>query len=129
MRIVGLVVAFALGTLVGVLGAFVHSMQPRVLGIPLPAGLLLALAAHVGVLVSTGLLFRTRVAIAAPAAGWLIAAFLFSIARPEGDLVVTASFVGYGFLLGGAILIGLSLAVQYAPLPSRPATVRRRELT
>jgi hypothetical protein len=130
VRIPALMFAVLLGMVVGVYGSFVHQMQPRVGSVSLPAGLLLALAAELGLLVSTGLLLRSRFAVLAPAAGWLLTAFVFAVPRREGDLVVTSAAVGYLFLLGGSLLIGLALAMPYdvrrRPRPPRAPTLDLR---
>jgi hypothetical protein len=112
-RILALVVLAALGAATGILGAFVHDVSYELLGIGLPVGLFLALAlAAVGYLLA-GWVLRNRLAVLAPGLGWLVPALAMAVPRPEGDLVVAANAAGYAFLLGGSVLIGLSLAMPY----------------
>lgn len=121
VRVLGALVAGALGIGVGLLGALAHSMSVRMLGLSLPVGLLPALAGLAGLLVGTGTILRSRLVLLAPAAGWALAVFPLAVPRPEGDLVVAASASGYVFLLGGAVLIGACLTLPYdgdrAPRP------------
>jgi hypothetical protein len=42
---------------------------------------------------------------------------LFSMPRPEGDLVVPGDALGYAWLLGGVVVAGLAIAWPYAPYP------------
>lgn len=120
----GAVVAGALGIGVGLLGAFVHAISVRALGIALPVGLLPALAGHGALLVGTGILLRSRLVLMAPAGGWALGVFPLAVPRPEGDLVVAATLPGYVFLLGGAVLIGACLTVPYGEPPRRIAPPR-----
>lgn len=118
LRVLGAVVAAALGIGVGLLGAFVHSVSVRALGISAPVGLLPALVGLGALLVVTGTVLRSRLALLAPAAGWAVAVFPMAVPRPEGDLVVAANAAGYLFLLGGAVLIGGCLTLPYGGAPS-----------
>lgn len=113
MRAAALLVAGAIGIGVGVLGAFVHGMSVRVIGVSLSVGVLPALAGLAALLVLTGLLLRSRLALLAPAVGWAVAVFPLAVPRPEGDLVVAGTVGGYVFLLGGALLIGMCMTLPY----------------
>jgi hypothetical protein len=42
-------------------------------------------------------------------AGWVVALLLLSAPRPEGDLVVTGSLVGYAWLLGGLVVCAVGV--------------------
>ena len=121
---VALAIFAVAGFAVGLAGAFFHDVWPEVAGISLPVGIVVALGAEAVVLLLAGLAFRNRLAVVAPAAGWLLAILTMSAERSEGDLVVGATGTGYVLLLGGALVIGLCLAVPYgrAPRPSTGAT-------
>jgi hypothetical protein len=75
--------------------------------------LLLALVAAASVYVLAGWLLGNRLAVLAPAVGWLIAVLVLSAPSGDGDLVVAANVSGYVFLLGGATVIGLAIAFPY----------------
>lgn len=112
-RLLALVVLAAIGSVTGILGSFVHDVSYDLLGIGVPVGLLLALAlAAVGYALA-GWVLQNRLAVLAPGAGWLVPVLVMSVPRPEGDLVVAANPTGYAFLLGGSVLIGLSVAMPY----------------
>lgn len=129
VRVLALVAAFALGLAAGITGAFLQNVTVHVGPVRLPLGLLLALGGLAGLLVLTGFVTHSRYALLAPAAGWLVPAFAFSVPRPEGDLIVTSSLTGYGFLLGGSIVIGLALAVPFeARLSGRRHSLRQAPL-
>ncbi len=119
LRVLAVVVAGGLGIGVGLLGAFVHSMSVRMLGVSAPLGLLPALGGIGALLVTTGTVLRSRLPLLAPAAGWALAVFPMAVPRPEGDLVVAATAAGYLFLLGGAVLIGACLTLPYDRGPPR----------
>ena len=109
VRVLLLVPAVLAGAVAGLLGSFVHALEPA----GLPLGLLVALALSAGVFLTMGLAFG-RPAVAAAALGWLLVVLLLSTQRPEGDLVVTGSLVGYGWLLGGFLVAGGCLAPRSA---------------
>lgn len=119
-RLVAVAVAGAAGVAVGVIGAFVHRMSGSVLGFTVPFGLLPALAALAALLLLTGNVVLSRLALVAPGIGWAVGVFPMAMPRPEGDLVVAATLSGYVFLLGGAVLIGLCIALPYAPATRQP---------
>ncbi|GGQ03900.1 DUF6113 family protein [Streptomyces mutabilis] len=87
----GLVV---LGAVVGVAGALLQSAW-------FPGGLLLALAAEVGLCLGAGRAVGRRGGAVAPAAGWALAVVLLTTSRPEGDFLFAAGSGSYLFLLGG----------------------------
>lgn len=98
------------GVAAGVLGSFVHAY--RVSG--LPVGLLVALALDLAVLATAGLAAGGRSGALTAAAGWLLTVLALSVQRPEGDLVVPATTLGYSWLFGGTVLAAASLALPYA---------------
>ena len=54
-----------------------------------------------------------------PAAAWVVTALLGAIERPEGDLIIPADGLGYGYLLGGLMLMGLLTLMPYGDTQSR----------
>jgi hypothetical protein len=118
--------AVVLGIAAGVLGSFVHAL--RLAG--LPVGLLCGLALTATVLVAAGLATGSRSGAVAAAAGWFLPVLLLSAPRPEGDLVVSGSALGYLWLVGGTIVAGVAVAWPYGrarrPEPSSAASDGRR---
>ena len=101
------VVVLVLTLLLAIWGAF---LVPLHIGsVPVPLGLALALAV-IPLGLAGGRLVGHRRGVAGPVLVWLFTAALFSSQRREGDLVITNSGFGIGFLLlsmlGGAFSIG-----------------------
>lgn len=106
----GHVLAGLAGAGAGLLGSFIHAAAATVL----PLGLMCALGLSLGIFLTAGALARARTGTAAAVMGWLLPVLLLSTPRPESDLVVPGSGLGYAWLLGGALLAGLSFTVPYA---------------
>lgn len=109
-RLPDLVLAVVAGAVAGVLG----SCAQQVVAGParLPVGLLLAvgLLASVAVLVTAAL--TSPWAGAGLAVGWFAVVVLAGTRRREGDLLVPADARGYGFLLAGAAVLAVAVAVS-----------------
>lgn len=110
------VLAATTGVLVGGLGSY---GQHYVLGSSrLPAGVLLGVAVtgSAAVLVRAGL--GSRASGPAFALGWLAVVLAASSPRREGDVLVPSDGRGWAFLVGGALVLGLTCirrAVRSAP--------------
>lgn len=109
-RVLGRVVALVAGVAAGVLGSFTFGYTRA----GLPVGLLVALCLSFAVFVTAGLFLRSRGAAATAVAGWFVSVVVLSMPRPEGDLIVPATPLGYSWLLVGVVVAGLSLLVPYA---------------
>jgi hypothetical protein len=97
---------FLLGLLAGGLGAFAYEV--RVHGVP--AGVALALSAQGGVIAAAGVWNAARSAAVLPLLGWVVSVLVFATPRPEGDVIIAPTHLGYAYLLGGVILfMGLCL--------------------
>ena len=95
-------------------GAFLVPL--RVGGVPVPLGLLLALAT-VPLCRAGGRVLGHRGGAVGPALVWLGTASALSSQRREGDLVVIGGALGLGFLLLGALGAAFSVGV-WRPAPS-----------
>jgi hypothetical protein len=95
-----------LGFVVGVAGAFEHAEKP-------PVGLLVSLLAEGSVAFAAGVHTRSRFGAALPGLAWVGATLLGATERPEGDLVIAADVLGYAYLLGGLVLLGLLTLLPY----------------
>ena len=122
-KVVVAILLAAIGAAAGIAGAFVHDLSVDIVGIGLPVGLPLALALAAAAHVLAGWVLRSRLAVLAPGAGWLVPVLVLSVPRSEGDLVVAANPAGYLFLLGGSVLIGLGVALPYGSR-QRPLRIR-----
>jgi hypothetical protein len=100
---------FLLGLLVGGLGAFAYAT--RIHG--LTVGVVVALLAEGGVVAAAGVWNAARTAAVLPALGWVVSVLVFASERPEGDLIIAATDVGYGYVLGGLLLLGGLIALPY----------------
>jgi hypothetical protein len=128
-RALGHLLALAAGAAAGVLGSFTFAYTSA----SLPVGLLVGLFLCLAVFTSAGLALRSRGAAAAAAAGWLVTVGFLSAQRPEGDLIVPATTLGYCWLILGFLVAALSIAVPYAALSvvpgvaAQPADARTEE--
>lgn len=114
------VVAVLAGLGAGVLGSFAHASTSY----GLPVGLVAALGLCLGVLAVARLAGSSRAPVAGAAVGWASAVLLLSVQRPEGDLVVPGTILGYCWLLGG--MLGAAATVLWpsaspGPWPSASA--------
>ncbi|MFE0873398.1 DUF6113 family protein [Streptomyces smyrnaeus] len=111
-RVAVYAVLVVLGLLTGVAGTLVQ-------GGWFPFGLLLALAAAVGVFWGGATLCRTKVGAAAPGAGWVLAVLLATPSRAEGDFLFAAGIAGYVYLFGGmlAAVMCTTIALPAPPVP------------
>ncbi|MGQ0632280.1 MAG: DUF6113 family protein [Sporichthyaceae bacterium] len=112
----GSVVLVALGLAVGTAGAFVHPLKAD-LGPAWPTGLLLSVLAIVGVVISAGLLTRSRFGAAAVLVGWTVSVAVFTSPRADGDVVIAANGAGYAYLGLGLISTIVASMAPYAPRP------------
>jgi hypothetical protein len=105
---------FVLGFAVGVAGVFEHREKA-------PIGLLVGLLAEASVVVAAGVGTRSRMGAGLPALGWVISALLGANPRPEGDVLISADGLGYAYLLGGLVLLGLLTLLPYGESLTRKA--------
>lgn len=116
-RVLAGAVAVLGGVAVGLIGSFAHAITAYGVPVGLLAGLLLTVA----VCASAGLATGSRGPAACAALGWVAVVFLLSARRPEGDLVVPGSSLGYVWLLGGTLAAGVAACWPYASTgPSPP---------
>lgn len=93
--------AALLGAAVGLLAAVVH----RGGGAARPWGLSLAVAASVAVSAGLATLGAGRGVLVGYAAGWCAAVLVVVAGRPEGDYLVAADPLGWGFLVGAFAVV------------------------
>jgi len=122
LRALSYVLLLVLTLLIAIWGAFLVPL--RLGSVAVPLGLLLALAV-VPLGLAGGRLLGHRLGVAGPVVVWLMVAALLSSQRREGDLVITNSALGVGFLLLG--LLGAAFTVGIWRPPASPAAGNRRE--
>lgn len=94
-----------LGAVAGILGAF-QSPHPWVaVPVGVGTGLVLGFGGAWGLGSSWGA--------AAPAVGWIVVVFVLGSRRPEGDLIVTSSGGGLGYLFGGLLAFGVAAGIGW----------------
>lgn len=108
------VVLLLLGAALGVVGAFLTPAGPRVGGVLLPLGLVVAVVGNLTAGVLGLRAIGSRLGAAAPAIGWLTVVLPMGSTTSAGDLVLTGSLRSIAFLLLG------SLAGAAVPTLGRP---------
>jgi hypothetical protein len=109
MRACGIGVFVLLGALAGTAGLFVSRAGIRVLGVPLPYGLVFALVTAALLFGQARRLLGVGGAVAA-ATGWAVPVVVGMWPRPEGDIVVGGDGLGIGFVLLGVVAAGWNIA-------------------
>lgn len=96
-----------LGAVVGLLGCFHFSLEV----LEVPVGVVAAILVNFFMCWLGGLAMRSKLGAVLPGAGWMLAAWVFAVQRPEGDVVVGNSTVGLTFLFGGTVAAGVGIGL------------------
>lgn len=104
------------GIAAGLLGSFVHASTAY----GVPVGLLAGLGLSLAVFATAGLTTRSRGPAAGAALGWVAVVLMLTVRRPEGDLVVPGTLLGYAWLLGGTVVAGAAVSWPYASTGPSP---------
>ncbi|MFJ6212816.1 DUF6113 family protein [Streptomyces sp. NPDC092296] len=96
VRIAAYVVLVVLGGVTALAGSFAQSLW-------FPGGLVLALAATVGVFYGGLRLTTTKLGAGLPLAGWFLVLIVLMSPRPEGDFILASDAGTYVYLLAGAV--------------------------
>jgi len=115
-RVLAGAVAALGGLAVGLIGSFAHASTAY----GVPVGLLASLVLTLAVCATAGLATRSRGPAACAALGWVAIVFLLSTRRPEGDLVVPGTVLGYAWLVGGTLVAGAAVSWPYASTGPSP---------
>ena len=115
---VGYIVLFVLGVLEGMIGSFNYSRSP----VPLVAIILAVVIFATCVLAGWGT--GTLGGGLAPAHGWIVAAVVLSMGRPNGSIIITNTAAGQWYLYGGSLAAVSGAAAAYVfwvrPRPRAP---------
>lgn len=106
-RMTSLLVAGTLSVLavmVGLAGSFIHRWASG-------AGVVLALAAMVALIVLAREWTDSRLWIAAVVVMWIVPVVVLAQTRPEGDVVIAADARGFAFLFGGMLCAGVGIGL------------------
>jgi hypothetical protein len=110
----------ALAIVLAVVGAFFSPSDPRVLHVPIPVGVLIAIAGNLVVGLAGAWATRSRVAPGVTGFVWLVVAFVLANNRPEGDVIVPGTgWLGVSYLFLGAVAAAVAIGVG-------PEGLRRR---
>jgi hypothetical protein len=111
----GYLLLLVLGLLEGGIGAFQYGQPPTPLIAALLAVIVFVTCAGCGWGIGsvTGALL--------PAVGWIVAAFVLAMGRPNGSVIITASAAGEWFLYGGALACVLGVFAVFFARIRRPA--------
>lgn len=107
LRILLTLAVIPLGFGAGVVGVLIHSATVPLLGVDLPVGLVVALGLELLVVRFGALLTRSRWGSGVTALAWGVAVLLLLPQRPEGDLLVTGTALGWTFLGIGTVIAGV----------------------
>lgn len=112
---VAFVVAGALlGATAGLATAVVHRQTLRVSSVTVPWGLLLGLATSYTLIRALSLTGASVRGAAGCAVGWVVMVLVLHDSRPEGDFLVASDSLGYGFVLGGVVVVAFAVARSQA---------------
>lgn len=98
-RLLGYPALLVLGLVTGTCAVFVSRGYLRVLGFDIPYGIILAVAAVIGLFAAA-----RRVGVGGALAatlGWAMPTIAFLVPRPEGDIVLGGDWLGIAYLLAG----------------------------
>ncbi len=102
---------FAVGLLVGVIGAFLQAVRTVVAGVTIPWGTALMLIVLLLIVRGAVEVAGSRWAGWAAFAGWIVATVVFASEMPWGALVISAGGRQMTYLLGGVILASAAATV------------------
>jgi uncharacterized protein DUF6113 len=97
----------ACGIVLGVVGSFLYSLE---LG-SIPIAALAFVVVNLGAMRLAGWAMGSKLGAVIPTVTWLVVTFALSTKRAEGDLVITGTFPGYLFLIGGSISAMIAVAL------------------
>ena len=116
-----LLVLVLLGALVAAVGTFLQAARLGLGPVDVPYGVVVSLALTAAVCLAGGLATGSRSGALAAAAGWLLVLVLSLAPGPGGDVVLPARPLSYVWLLGGVVLVGMTLAAPYERMARRRA--------
>jgi hypothetical protein len=117
-RVLSLVLSFVTGAGVGFVLTFTHRQYLVEFGdVPVPLGLIGALAIVAGLLAGMRLAFGDRLAPLAAAVGLVVASLVLVLPSRAGSVLVLEDPIGYAWALGPAVI---ALVVIGWPAPRRP---------
>jgi hypothetical protein len=106
------VVLTVVAILLAMVGGFLSPSEPRVLHVPIPVGVLVAIVGNLVVGIGGAWGTGTRLTPAVTGFVWLVVAFLLGTNGPGGDLIVSGNgWLGVSYLFLGAIAAAAAIGV------------------
>lgn len=102
-----------LTVLCAVWGAFLVPL--RLFGVPVPLSVVVAVVGNAGLGWAAIRITGRRIGGVVPGLGWLLIALAFGTPRPEGDVVIPSSAMGYAFLGFGTVAATAVLGLRPTP--------------
>ena len=112
--VIAVLLSAAVGTFLGVAGAFVQAQRSFAGSVTVPWGTALTLVTLVFTMRAVVAITSRRLEAAVIGAAWVIASLVFSAKTSSGDLVISSASWSVVYLFGGVVLVGLA-----ASLPGR----------
>lgn len=109
-KVLGGVLALAIGLIVGLIATVNHQLVMTVVGARFPVGVVLALSLCAALLAGGRLYFSTRIVAGCAALGLLVVVTLLSGAGPGGSVLVPANASGWSWTIGSAVIAAVVLA-------------------
>ena len=114
-RVLAILMAFAAGSLFGVLGTVAHQTTVELGALTIPIGLILALLASGTLLLGLRLVVRDRLVVLAAGIGLLGTVFLLSLRSTGGSVLVPAGVLGTVWTMAPALFAALVIAWPRIP--------------
>ena len=118
--VIAVLLSAAVGTFLGVAGAFVQAQRSFAGPVTVPWGTALTLMTLVFTMRAVVAITSRRLEAAVIGAAWVIASLVFSAKTSSGDLVISSASWSVVYLFGGVVLVGLAASLP----PRHPRPVR-----
>jgi len=102
---------FLLGAVQGVIGSFQYSSW---MAGPVPVAALVCCAVLLGTCLLGAWAMRSAGGALAPAAGWIVAAFVLSMPVSNGSVIITNTAAGRWYLYGGTVTAVAGVLLSFA---------------
>lgn len=116
-RVASIVLALLIGIVYGCIGTVAHGWQPLLFGVPVPAGLLLAVVGVTLLFLGLRIVLDDRLPVAAAALGMLISIGIFTLPSTGGSVLIPQGVAGLIWTIAPSFIAVLVLA--WPKLPQR----------
>jgi len=119
-RVIGVVLSFLVGVAYGAIGTVAHAWAPVILGVAIPAGLILAVLGVGMLLLGLRVVLGDRVAAAAAAAGVILMIGLLLMESAGGSVLIPQGVQGLVWTIAPGLIAVLVIAWPKLPERRRP---------